>query len=54
MLSIVVSLQGYGFAGQLLQFRTRFVPVGALLVSVRDLENARFVERSAQDLQTDR
>jgi len=53
-LSIAVSLQGYGLAGQLLHFRPLLVPIGALLVSVRDLENARFVERFAQNLQTDR
>jgi len=29
------------------------VPVGALLVGVRDLEDARFVERFAEQLQAD-
>ncbi len=30
------------------------MPVSALFVGVRDLENARFVERFAQNLQPDR
>jgi hypothetical protein len=31
----------------ILDWRPRLVPLGALLVSVRDLEDARFVERFA-------
>src|SRR5262249_49603673 len=34
--------------------RTRFVPICALLVGVRDLQNARFIECFADELQTDR
>jgi hypothetical protein len=30
-----------------LEQRPRFVPVGALLIGVRDLQNARFIERYA-------
>ena len=33
--------------------RTGLVPVGALLVGVGDLQNARFIERFAQELQSD-
>ena len=33
--------------------RTGLVPVGALLVGVSDLQNARFIERFAQELQSD-
>jgi len=28
-------------------WRTRFVPVGALLIAMRDLQNARFIQRFA-------
>ena len=38
----------------LLQFWPLLVPVGALLVGVRDLEHARFVERFTENLQADR
>ena len=36
-----------------LQRRLRFVPSCRLLISVRDLENPRFIKRFTENLQTD-
>ena len=47
--SIAVSLLSFHCGNE----RTGLVPVGALLVGVGDLQKARFIERFAQELQSD-